>query len=155
MTITRRHVIAASTLALGGLGLLQRASAGADPAEEAAVAKAVEGLRKATFDQDRAQLDTLCVEQLSYGHSSGRVESKAQFIDGVMNRKATLKSLALSDHTIAVVGANAIARHKWTSESEADGKTTTTKINVLQVWLKQGPSWKLLARQAVQPPQAT
>jgi hypothetical protein len=31
-----------------------------------------------------------------------------------------------------------IARHNWTSESELDGKATTTKIKVMQVWLKDG-----------------
>src|SRR5262249_23173192 len=72
---------------------------------------------------------------------------------GVMSRKATLKSLTLSDHTIAVVGANAVARHTWASESELDGKATSIRINVLQVWLQQGGSWKLLARQAVRPDQ--
>jgi hypothetical protein len=72
-----------------------------------------------------------------------------------MTRKAILKSLTLSDHTIAVVGTNAIARHKWASESETDGKPTSTRIGVLQVWLKQDGAWKLLARQAVRPPQPT
>ena len=70
-----------------------------------------------------------------------------------MTRKAIVKSLVLSDHTVAIVRANAIARHKWASESETDGKLTSTKIGVLQVWLKQDGTWKLLARQAVRPPQ--
>jgi hypothetical protein len=72
-----------------------------------------------------------------------------------MTRKAILKSLTLSDHTIAIVGADAIARHTWVSESETDSKTTSTKIGVLQVWQKQGGTWKLLARQSVRPAQAT
>ena len=153
MSITRRHVVAASALALGGWTLLRGSSAVAQAGDDAAVAQAVEALRKATFGQDKAQLEALCAAELSYGHSDGRVETKAQFIDGVMGRKATLKSLTLSDHTIAIVGTNAIARHKWASESELDGKATSTRIGVLQVWLKQGGSWKLLARQAVRPPQ--
>src|SRR5262249_31632340 len=104
--------------------------------------------------QEKAQLEALTADQLSYGHSDGRVETKAQFIEGVMNRKAILKSLTLSDHTIAIVGTDAIARHTWTSESEMDGKLTTTKIGVLQVWQQQNAAWKLLARQRVRPPQA-
>jgi hypothetical protein len=155
MGITRRHLVAAGALALGGVGLLRSSTAVAQSAEEAAVAKAVEALRQATFGQEKAQLEELCTEQLSYGHSDGRVENKAEFIKGVMTRKANLKSLTLSDHTIAVVGANAIARHKWASESETDGKVTSTRIGVLQVWLKQNGAWKLLARQAVRPPQPT
>ena len=154
MSITRRQLAAASALALGGVGLWRGASAVAASADEAAVAQAVEAMRKAIFSQEKAQLEALCADQLSYGHSDGRVQNKAEFIEGVMTRKATVKSLTLSDHTIAVVGNDAIARHTWASESETDGKVTNTKIGVLQVWQKQGGSWKLLARQAfrTQPP---
>ena len=44
-------------------------------------------------------------------------------------------------------GDAAIVRHLWESESETDGKPTSTKIGVLQVWQKQDGNWKLLARQ--------
>ena len=155
MPITRRHLAVAGALAVGGWGLLQHSPAVAESADEAAVAKAVEAMRKAIFDQEKAQLEALCAEQLSYGHSGGRVETKAQFIDGVMSRKAILKALTLSEHTIAIVGSDAIARHTWTSESETDGKMTSTKVGVLQVWQKQGGTWKLLARQAFRTPPAT
>jgi len=154
MSITRRHLAVAGALALGGLGLLRGSSSVAESADEAAVAQAVEALRKAIFGQEKTQLEALCADQLSYGHSGGRVENKAQFINGVMTRKAILKSLTLSDHTIAIVGTDAIARHTWASESETDGKPTSTKIGVLQVWQKQGGTWQLLARQSVRPPQA-
>jgi ketosteroid isomerase-like protein len=154
MRITRRHLAVAGALALGGVGLLRSSSVVAESADEAAVAQAVEALRKAVFGQDKPQLEALCAEQLSYGHSDGRVENKAQFINGVMTRKAILKSLTLSDHTIAIVGTAAVARHTWASESETDGKPTSTKIGVLQVWQKQGGTWQLLARQSVRPPQA-
>ena len=155
MRITRRYLAVAGALALGGVGLWRRPAAVAESADEAAVAQAVEALRQAIFGQEKTQLEALCAEQLSYGHSDGRVENKAQFINGVMTRKAILKSLTLSDHAITVVGTTAIARHAWASESETDGKATSTKIGVLQVWQKQGGTWKLLARQSVRPAQAT
>ena len=99
-------------------------------------------------------MEALCAEQLSYGHSDGRVQNKAEFIEGVMTRKALLTSLTLSEHTIAIVGTDAIAHHTWTSESETDGKSTSTTMGVLQVWQKQGGTWQWLARQRVRPPQA-
>ena len=126
----------------------------AESVDEAAVAQAIEALRKAFFGQEKTQLEALCADELSYGHSDGRVENKAQFINGVMTGKATLTSLTLSDHTITIVGTTAVARHTWASESETDGKATSTKIGVLQVWQKQDGAWKLLARQSVRPPQA-
>ena len=66
------------------------------------------------------------------------MENKAQFIEGVMTRKAIVKSITLSDPTITIVGNDAIARHTWASDSETDGKRTSTTIGVLQVWQKQG-----------------
>ena len=154
MSITRRHLAVAGALALGGLGLLRGSSAVAESADEAAVAQAVEALRKAILGQEKTQLEALAAEQLSYGHSDGRVENKAKFIEGVMTRKALVKSITLSNHTIAVVGNDAIARHTWASESETDGKLTSTKIGVLQVWQKQGGHWKSLARQSFRTPPA-
>ena len=35
----------------------------------------------------------MTLPQLTYSHSDGRIEDKAKFIEGVMNRKATVKSL--------------------------------------------------------------
>ena len=155
MRITRRHLTIAGALALSSVGLWRSSSAVAASADEAAVAQAVEALRKAILGQEKTPLAALTAEQLSYGHSSGRVENKAQFIEGVMTRKALVKSLTLSAHTIAIVGTDAIARHTWASESETDGKSTSTKIGVLQVWQKQGGNWKLLARQGFRTQQST
>ena len=64
-----------------------------------------------------------------------------------MTRKAVVKSLAFPELKVAVAGNAAIARHIWLSESELDGKTTTTRLGVLEVWQKQDGDWKLLARQ--------
>jgi Domain of unknown function (DUF4440) len=133
MGITRRHLAAAGALALGTGSLLQSASAAAESADQAAVDKAVEALRKALLEKNRAGLEQLTADQLSYGHSSGRVESKAQFVDGVMTSKAITKSIAFPELTVAVVGDTAIARHLYESESETDGKTNNVKIGALQI----------------------
>ena len=107
----------------------------------------MEALRKALLEADKARLQQLGADQLSYGHSDGRVQTKAEFIDGVMTRKAIVKSLAFPELTVAVVGDAAIARHIYLSDSETDGKPTNTRIGALQVWQKQDGNWKLLARQ--------
>lgn len=91
----------------------------------------------------------MTVDQLSYGHSSGRVETKKEYVGVVADKKTVYKSIELSKQTVAVVGNNAIVRHAWESESgPGDGKWSVSKIGVMQVWLKQGSDWKLLARQA-------
>jgi hypothetical protein len=114
---------------------------------------AVEALRKAILAQDKGKLEALTAEQLSYSHSNARIEDKAKFIDGIMTRKAVIKSIEFPELTVAIAGNNAIVRHLWVSESELDGKITNTNIGVLQVWRKQDSGWKLLARAAYQLPQ--
>ena len=58
-----------------------------------------------------------------------------------------IKSLNFPDLRIAVAGDAAVVRNLFEAESETDGKTTTVKIGMLQVWQKQDGNWKLLARQ--------
>jgi hypothetical protein len=144
MKLSRRHLAAAGALALSAPILIR--SVHAQSADEATVKKAVEELRMAWFKQDKAKLESLTAEQLSYSHSDARLEDKAKFIDGAMTRKATFKSLEWPELTVEIVGNNAVVRHLWVSESELDGKVTNTKIGVLQVWQKQDGGWKLLAR---------
>ena len=154
MDVSRRDFTVAGAVALGTSGLLLSGFAGAEPADEAAVKEGVEILRKALFEADKTRLEQVASAQISYGHSDGRVETKEQFINGVMTRKQTVKSLAFPELKVAVVGNAAIARHIYLAESELEGKATTTRIGALQVWQKQDGAWKLLARQGFRLPAA-
>jgi len=97
---------------------------------------------------DQAKLAALVAEQLSYGHSGGVIQSKAEFVDVIASKKTVYKSINLTDVKVSVVGNDAIVRHTWDSVSESGGKSNTSHIGVLQVWAKQDGKWKLLARQA-------
>ena len=152
MDVSRRDFTVAGAVALGTSGLLLSGFAGAEPADEAAVKEGVEILRKALFEADKTRLEQVASAQISYGHSDGRVETKEQFINGVMTRKQIVKSLAFPELKVAVVGNAAIARHIYLAESELEGKATTTRIGALQVWQKPDGGWKLLARQGFRLP---
>ena len=143
--IDRRHLALAGAAALGASALLRNNVAFA--ADDPSFAAAVEELRKAIVAADKAKLTALTASELSYGHSSGVVQTQAEFVDGVVNRKGTLKSLEWPELKANATGDAGVARHIWLSQTEQDGKTTDTKIGVLQVWQKQGGQWKLLARQ--------
>jgi len=147
MKLSRRHLAGAGALALGASSLVRNSSALAEGTDDAAVKQAVDSLRVALLKADKAKLEALAADQISYGHSDGRVQNKAEFVDGVMTRKAVVKTIDFPELTVAVVGNAAVARHLYVSESETDGKPTTTRIGVLQVWQKQDGNWKLLARQ--------
>jgi uncharacterized protein DUF4440 len=106
--------------------------------DEAALKDAVEELRKAILGADKAKLGALTAAELSYGHSSAVVQDKATFIDGVVNRKATVKSLDFPELKIGIAGGTGWTRHRYVSDSEQDGKVTHVDIGVLGVWQKQG-----------------
>jgi hypothetical protein len=46
---------------------------------------------------DKIQLERLASDQVSYGHSDGRIQDEAEFINGGMTRKATVKLLTFPD----------------------------------------------------------
>ena len=142
----RTLVLSTVVMALALLTNVQLVAA--QSSDEAAVAQAVETYRKAMLAADRSQLEAICEDQLSYGHSSGRIETKAQFIDGAVSGRSVWKFITLADHRIQIVGNNAIVRHIFTGENESASKTNAINIGILMVWQKQDGRWKLLARQA-------
>ena len=145
MTISRRQVGAFAFLALGAAGL----PALAETNDQTAVAEAVAALTKAMLAADRAKLESLVSDNLSYGHSGGVIQDKKDFVEVIADKKTVYKSIELSKQTVAVAGNNAIVRHAWESESgTGDGKWNVSKIGVMQVWQKDPGGWKLLARQA-------
>jgi len=153
MDVSRRELAVASAVALAVPGLLLGRVSSADAsADEAAVTENIEVLRRGILEADKGKLERAAAAQISYGHSDGRVQTREQFINGVMTRKQTVKSLTFPELKVTVVGNAAIARHIYLAESELDGKATTTKIGALQVWQKQDSGWKLLARQGFRLP---
>ena len=152
MDVSRRDFAVAGLFALGASGLLLNSSAEAAAGDEAALMQAIETLREGVLKQDKAKLDQVTASQISYGHSDGRVETKEQFINGVMTRKQTVKSLTFPELKVFAAGDVAVARHIYLGESELDGKQTTTRIGALQIWQKQDGAWKLLARQGFRLP---
>ena len=118
-----------------------------DFAGEGAVGRALEASRKAMLAGDAAQLGALCMDELTYGHTSGLLQTKAEFIADIAGRTAW-KSITFSDISNCVVGDTAISRYTFTGENSTDGKTNPVKFSTVMVWKKQGEQWKLLVRQA-------
>ena len=119
---------------------------GTKTGKESAVSAAVESLRKAMIAGDKAGLDKLAAAELSYGHSSGRIENKDEFIEALVSGKSGFSSIELSDQTVDIVDGVALVRHVFNGKRKADG--SNMKLSILTVWLERQNAWKLLARQA-------
>jgi ketosteroid isomerase-like protein len=129
--------------------LTTSAIAGAQSSQEKEVSAAVEALRLAMVDPDQKTLDNLTSAKLSYGHSSGKVEDKASFIQALISKESDFTEITLSDQTITIVGDMAMVRHKLTGKTHDKGKEPgTVNLGVLLIWYKDKNVWQLTARQA-------
>lgn len=118
---------------------------------EKVITEKVLALNKAIFaDKDSIALNNLLAKEITYGHSGGKVETRAEMIHGAISNKSVYANLATNNITVLFAKNTAVTRHVITAnETAADGKITPLKLNVLQVWIKEKKDWKLLARQAV------
>jgi hypothetical protein len=120
--------------------------AGTQTGKEGAVSAAVEALRKAMIAGDRTALQQLAADELTYGHSSGRLENKAEFVEALASGKSGFTAIELSDQTVSIIDNVALVRHAFSGTRKADGDKM--KLTILTVWLQRGEQWKLIARQA-------
>jgi hypothetical protein len=116
--------------------------------DEKDVATAFETLKKGMLDGDKKLLESVAAPELSYGHSSGKVEDKTAFIESLTTGKSDFVTLETPDVSIKVVGTTALVRHKLTGKTNDSGVPGTVSLGVLLVFQKQAGAWKLLARQA-------
>ena len=141
-----KTILVALVAVLGSLLTTKTLAQGKD---QAAVAQAVQQLRQLMIDPDKAKLESLASDDLSYGHSTGKIEDKKAFVEALTSGSSDFKTIDLTEETITVIDNTAMVRHKLIAETANDGKPGQAKLAVLLVWVKQKGNWKLLARQAV------
>lgn len=121
---------------------------------EQRLAQQVEKLRLAMIAGDAKQLDALAAPELSYGHSSGLMENKAEFIAKLASGKSDFVTMELANQQIRLVGDVALVRHDLHADVKDGGVPNRIHLGILLVWQLQDGQWKLLARQAFKyPPQ--
>lgn len=120
----------------------------ASPGDEKIVAARMDELSKAITTVDKAKLEALAWPEVSYGHSGGRIENHAQYVDALVSKKSVITKVELSKVKTELVGDLAIVRgHMWL-QVESTGKPVPTDLEFLMIWQKRHGEWKLLARQA-------
>ena len=117
--------------------------------QETAVSNAVEKLRTAMVSGERAALEAIAADQLSYGHSSGLIETKTQFVEKIASGQSDFVSIEFKNQTISISKKTAIVRHELHAVTNDNNKPGEVHLKILLIWQQQGKEWKLLARQAV------
>ncbi len=119
------------------------------------VEETVEKMRKLMLDPDSVALSALASPKLTFGHSSGKIQNKQEFLHSFLSGETDFTSLEFTDQTVIVSGSTAIVRHTLTGGTNDKGKAPgTAKLLIMLVWQKVKGEWLLLARQAVKFPAA-
>lgn len=115
----------------------------------ASLRAAVDALDSALVAADSVAIMRLTSDSLTYGHSTGKVENRNEFINSVLHGPLRFQSIDISAPYMLIQKDVAIVRHDFSGKAVTNGTTTELHLGVLQVWRLEGRSWKLLARQAV------
>ena len=117
--------------------------------DEKEVARVVEAFKTAMMTADQNILGRITADQLLYGHSSGKVQSKPEFIEEIVSKVPfSYTTIDLTEQSILIAGETAVVRHIMAATTDAKGTAGALKIGIMMVWQKQSGEWKLLARQA-------
>lgn len=120
--------------------------------DEKEVLAAVENMRLALISGEKIALENVAAADLSYGHSSGKIQDKAAFVEAIANGSSDFVSIEFKNQSIKVTGKTAIVRHELHAVTNDGGKPGEAHIGVMLVWQKQGKNWVLLGRQAFKLP---
>ena len=119
-----------------------------NPLTESEVRNAVRNLNLALVEPKRNNLEDITSKDLTYGHSSGTIQNREEFIDDLINGAFDFLSVDTTDDSIDISGDTAIARHVFWAKGTNKGEPTEVHIGIILTFQKNNGNIKLLARQA-------
>jgi Domain of unknown function (DUF4440) len=130
--------------------VLFRAADAQSPVKEVEIS--IGNLNSAIVSKDKPMLEKLTAEELSYGHSTGVVQNKSEFVNDILSGPVKFLKIEVSNQSINLADDIAIVRNISSISGSNKEMPLELKIGVLMVWKKLGGNWKLLARQGFKLP---
>jgi len=115
-------------------------------ADDVAAVLAAEDRRyQAMVDTDLATLDRMLDDRLSYAHSSGARDTKAEYLEKVRSGYYDYLTIEHPVERVEVVGDTAMVIGRMTSDLTVQGIRKTIDNLALSVWVRADGDWQLLA----------
>lgn len=105
-------------------------------------------LRNALINKDSVALDDVLASDVSYGHTSGLIQTKAQLIRSVVSKEQDYKNIIPSDMNIRIYDNTAVVTMKSSVIMTYQGTPLNMDMYITLVWIKRN-KWQLVARQSV------
>lgn len=104
----------------------------------------------ATMHADATALNDLLADDLTYTHTGGNTQTKAEFIVSLREKKIRYDSIEFEDANARVYGNTAVITSRVHVKVTVDGRDVTLHPCFLHVWVKRNDRWQLVAHQATQ-----
>jgi len=109
----------------------------------------------ATIAGDFRGLAPLLSDELSYGHSDGRVQTKLDFLDTVRTSRVKYEAYDYEELHAQNVGEGLVTlTGRVFLRASAGGETITARLRFLAVWRQENGAWRLFAYQSTRQPEA-
>ncbi len=107
----------------------------------------------ATLSVDLGKLDTLLSDQLGYGHSNGRMQTKSEFIGALRSQAIIYRSYDYEERIVTPHGDNFASMSGIAHLSGSAGPNSISfRLRFLALWERENGHWKLTAYQSAQLP---
>ena len=121
----------------------------AQTTDEQKLTATVKEFHQALVNKNTVSINQQTDKALSYGHSNGWVETKADVIKDLETGYISYQDYKEDSITITSNGAMANVRFVAQVAATLKGTSTNFRLRVLEVWVKKSNRWVLFARQAV------
>src|SRR6201987_1435950 len=102
---------------------------------------------QACVQADIAKLEQILSDDLTYTHSSGQTQTKAEFIATVREGKTRYRSIEFLQSRVRIYGNSAVSNSEVRVNLTVDGKDVIVHPRFLPVWVKENGRWQLTAHQ--------
>ena len=123
-------------------------------AAEADVLAADDGRFGAMVRGDWAALDAALADDLTYVHSTARLESKAEHVQNLRAGKPHYRGIAPRDRQVRVHGDVGVVNGVSAMHVEREGKEQRFTVRYLAVYARAGERWRMIAWQSTRQPDA-
>jgi hypothetical protein len=106
-------------------------------------------LKTALLGKDSVSLSNLLANDVTYGHTTGLMQTKAQLIRSVVSGEQDYKSIEPTEINIRIYGNTGVVTMKSKVNMLSKGSPLDLSMFVTLVWVKGEKDWKLEARQSV------
>jgi len=123
-------------------------------ATEADVLRADDGRFEAMVRGDWAALDAALADDLTYVHSTARLESKAEHVANLRAGKPRYRGIAPRERRVRLHGEVGLVNGVSDIHVEREGKEQRFTVRYLAVYAMAGERWRLIAWQSTRQPEA-